>query len=129
MSDNTDGLGAASRPEQEAWRRIDESLRPDESITALQAAVTDERERCARLVEMRAEIARESARAIRKGGRFTVRTLWPFLTKREVVAPRYETAAREMDQVAIAFAVVAECIRKGYDPRRQPGTESPTWGW
>lgn len=77
----------------------------------------DDTERCARLCQMRADISRASAAKVRRDGTFTVRMIWPPFKKREVVALKWEAAARDHDAVANAFEVVATCIRKGYDPR------------
>lgn len=83
----------------------------------LDDAVTDEVERCALLVTMRANIARASGKRIRDKGTFTTRAIWPPFKKVVCVMPKWEQAARDMEAVARAFDEVAECIREGYDPR------------
>jgi hypothetical protein len=88
----------------------------------------DEAERCALLVTMRADISRESAAKLRREGTYTG---W-FGSSR--VAPKWEKAAQDLELVAHAFDVVADCIRKGYDPRdlkktRKPDTEPGVDPW
>lgn len=94
----------------------------DDYNEAWEQGAKDATERCALLVEMRADIARVSARRLRQSGTITVRNLWPLFSKSVVVLPRYERAARDMEEVAHAFEIVARCIRAGYDPR-EPGED------
>lgn len=82
------------------------------------AAIEHERERCALLCEMRADISIASADRVRREGTFTVRAIWPPFKKVEHVAAKWEYNARVLEDVAKAFRVVADCIRKGYDPRK-----------
>jgi hypothetical protein len=86
--------------------------------TEIASARKDEIDRCAQLCGMRADISRASAAKLRKDGSYTVRCLWPFMAKRTLVAPKWEDAAQDMESVAHAFDVVADCIRRGYDPRK-----------
>jgi hypothetical protein len=78
----------------------------------------DETDRCAQLVEMRADIARETALRLRRDGSYVGHNLWPLFSKTVAVRPAYERYAREMEAVAAAFEVVARCMRLRYDPRR-----------
>jgi hypothetical protein len=80
----------------------------------VQDAVADERERCALLCEARGDISRASAAKVRKDG------LYPaWFGVRMYVHPKWEKAARDLDSIAEAFDVVADCIRKGYDVRKE----------
>lgn len=82
-------------------------------------AVNRERERCAKLVTLRADICRASARAMRNAGTFTGSSLhltWPFIRHPQFVAGKWEARAREMEAVADAFDMVARVIRDGIDP-------------
>jgi len=87
------------------------------AYSQLRDARADEVERCAQLVTMRANIARESAAKLRGQGVYTIRAIWPPFRKYMRVVPKWEKAAQDMEHVAHAFDVVADIIRKGYDPR------------
>lgn len=80
-------------------------------------AVRDEIERCALLVEMRADISRKSAAKLRKDGSYKTWSLWPPFKSVTLVAPKWERNASLFDDVARAFDVVAHGIRAGWDPR------------
>ena len=92
-------------------------LSEDELYAMERAHRADETERCALLCEMRADISIVSADRVRKEGTFTARAIWPPFKKTTHVAPKWEYNAHLLEEVAKAFRVVANCIRKGYDPR------------
>lgn len=81
------------------------------------AAIMDERERCALLNEALADIHQKSADKFRVLGRYTTRAIWPLFKKVTCVLPGHERAARDIENVVRSLRTVAECIRKGYDPR------------
>lgn len=82
----------------------------------VEEAVTAERERCAKLCILRGDISRESAKRLREAGTYTTRAIWPPFKKMTFVAPKWEASAQNFEGVGAAFDMVAECIRKGYDP-------------
>jgi hypothetical protein len=98
------------------------NLTEDELEVMERKARDDETERCAQLCTMRGDISRASAAKVRREGSisFYVRSIWPPFAKRLVTHtnPKWESAARDLDEVGRAFDVVADCIRKGYDPRK-----------
>jgi hypothetical protein len=89
----------------------------DDYNEAWEAGAKDATERCALLVEMRAGITRKSARKIREAGSYPTYALWPPFKRGTSVHPKWERAARDLEEVAQAFEVVAHCIRLGFDPR------------
>lgn len=68
----------------------------------VQDAVADERQRCIALCMMRASISRQSAQTLLERTRSGART------------------AKDLEALAVAFEVVADCIAKGHDPRKSP---------
>jgi hypothetical protein len=92
---------------------FEDDIRRDEA----KRVKAEETERCALLCEMRGDIARASASKLRTDGTFTSRSIWPPFKLGTFVMPKWERAARDMEQVGEAFDMVAHCIRKGYDPR------------
>lgn len=72
----------------------------------------NERKRCADLVHARADIARESAEAVRKDG--TWNTAWPFCKPRYAVMPGYESVARVHDELARALDQIEKAISEGW---------------
>src|ERR1035437_967467 len=88
----------------------------DDYLRGVDMATADERERCAKLNEMIAEIHEASARRMRELG--SSRPLfWPFGARR--IRPAWERSAQHQDGAARSLRVVANCIRIGYDPRKQ----------
>lgn len=85
-------------------------------LEAVAHGVAKERERCARLNEMLADMYCKSADRTRKEGEFTVRALWPLFKKIKVVGYRWERTARDIEAAAHSLRTVALCIRRGYDP-------------
>lgn len=77
----------------------------------------DESERCALLCEQLADIHRRGAIKTRKAGSYTARALWPFGQSVTCVKPGWERLAQCQDGAANSLRTVADCIRKGYDPR------------
>lgn len=88
-------------------------------------AVSDERERCARLCEMRARISRDSAVKMRADGQYTT---W-FSPTTHRVYPKWEKAAKTLEGVADTIDSLALCIRKGYDTRdlEDPNEQIKRW--
>lgn len=80
----------------------------DEIAEIVAGAVADERERCAKLCEMLADIMDHSAARIRAKG-----TRWSWFKP----APGYERCAKDIDAAAAGHRTVAYCIRMGYDPK------------
>lgn len=76
----------------------------------------DEAERCALLCEQLAAIHRAGAALLREDGSYTTRTIWPFGKLITCVKPGYEREAKIRDAAVQTLTVIAECIRKGYDP-------------
>ena len=82
-------------------------------------AVAAERERCAKLIDLRADITKVSATKIRARGTFNATQLtWhpPFFKSVSVVAHKWENAARDLEAVERAFRMMAGFIRAGTDP-------------
>lgn len=80
-------------------------------------AVTDERERCAKIAEEMASTYRAQAALVRATHTFTTRELWPPpFRKVTCVMPRWEQYARDMEAAAHSHGVVARCILRGYRP-------------
>jgi hypothetical protein len=78
--------------------------------------VKRERERCAKLNEMLAEMHERSAARIRKKGEFVTYAFWPPFKKSVVTHPRWEKDARYVEACAHSLRAVANAIRKGADP-------------
>lgn len=93
------------------------NLTEDEIERMIVERVRDERERCALLCEMLASIHEASAARIRKEKTFTTRAIWPPFKLMTFVAPGAERDARVLERAAHGHRVVANCIRRGYDPR------------
>lgn len=95
------------------------NLTEDELHEMITKAVERERERCARLMELRAAITEGSAAKLRaegtfSGSEFSLR--WPFIRSVPCIGYKWERAARDLDAFAQAMHVMAKCIRLGYDP-------------
>jgi hypothetical protein len=80
---------------------------------AIAHAVADERERCVLICKELASIHEAGARRSRELGSYTV---WPFGARR--ISPMWEKAAQTQDAVARTLGVIANCIRIGYDTRK-----------
>jgi hypothetical protein len=81
-------------------------------------AVADERERCALLCEQLAGFHEQRAIKTRKDGEYFVRALWPFGKLIRCVKPGWEMLAQCQDGAGRSLRLIADCIRKGYDPRK-----------
>ncbi len=90
----------------------------DDYNEAWEAGAKDDAERCALLCEQLAEIHTSGAIKTRTAGSYTVRALWPFGKLITVVKPGWEHLAQCQDGAAHSLRTVADCIRKGYDPRK-----------
>lgn len=99
----------------------DSHLSDDEVDALIAKAVKAETVRCAKLVEMRAAITRNSAAKERRTGTYTT------LFGHTKIIDYYAKRARVLDEVAHSFDVVALCIRAGYDTEK-PIDRDDDWG-
>ena len=96
--------------------RLGFSFADPEITRAAGAMATDEVERCALLAEALATVHERKAVELRTHT-YSTRSLWPPFKRYDIVMPGYEREAKLRDQAASSLRTVAECMRRGYDPR------------